>query len=64
MSTKDAVIKMIRKMPEDVSVLDIMAQWYVRQKIDEGLRQLDADQGVPHEQAVGRLRKWLADHPR
>lgn len=60
MSTKDAVIEMIRKMPDNVSVPDIMAELYVRQKIDEGLQQLDANQGVPHEEAVRRLHKWLA----
>jgi len=60
MSTKEAVIEMIRKMPDTVTVPDIMAELYVRQKIDEGLQQLDANEGVPHEEATQRLAKWLA----
>lgn len=60
MSTKDAVIEMIRRMPEDVSVPDIIAELYVRQKVDEGLRQLDANEGIPHEDAIRGLAKWLA----
>lgn len=58
-STRDAVIEMIRKMSPDASVSDIIAELYVRQKIDEGLRQLDAGEGIPHEQVVARLAKWL-----
>ena len=59
MSTKEAVIEMIKRMPEDASVPDIMEELYVRQKIDEGLRQLDAGEGVPHDEAKLRLGKWL-----
>jgi len=62
MSTKDAVIEMIRKMPEDVSVPDIMAELYVRQQIDEGLQQLDAGEGVPHEEVTETLIRCRADH--
>jgi hypothetical protein len=59
MSTKDAVIEMIRKMPDDATVPDIMAELYVRQKIDEGLQQLDANEGISHEEAKRSLAKWL-----
>jgi predicted transcriptional regulator len=59
MSTRDAVIEMIRRLPEDVSVPDIMAELYFRNKVDEGLRQLDAGQGVPHEEAKRQIAQWL-----
>jgi len=48
-TTKQAVIEMIQRRPEDASVEDIMAELYFRQKVDEGLRQLDAGEGVEHE---------------
>jgi predicted transcriptional regulator len=60
MTTKQAVLEMIEKLPEDISVEDIMAELYLRQKVDEGLRQLDAGQGIEHEEAVRRLGKWLS----
>jgi hypothetical protein len=60
MSTRDAVIEMIKKLPEDASVSDIMAELYFRQKVDEGLRQLDAGQGIPNADAVKQLSKWLS----
>lgn len=59
MSTKEAVIEIIRRMPDDATLPDIMEELYVRQKIDEGLRQLDAGEGIPHEEVERRLAKWL-----
>ena len=59
MSTKEAVLELIRRMPDDVTVPDIMAELYVRQKIDAGLRQLDAGEGIEHEEVKRRLSRWL-----
>jgi hypothetical protein len=60
MSRRDTVIEMIKRLPEDVSVSDIMEELYFRMKVDEGLRQLDAGQGVSHEEAKRRLAPWLS----
>lgn len=60
MSPKDAIIEMIREMPDDASVSDVMAELYVRRKIERGLAELDADMGVPHDEAKRRLAKWLS----
>ncbi len=58
-TTKQAVLEMIERLPDDSSVEDIMAELYFRQKVDEGLRQLDAGEGVEHEDAKRKLEKWL-----
>jgi predicted transcriptional regulator len=60
MTTKQAVLEMIERLPEDISVEDIMAELYFRQKVDEGLRQLDAGEGIEHEEVIRRLKKWLS----
>jgi hypothetical protein len=52
---KQTVIEMIERLPDDASVEDIMAELYFRQKVDEGLRQLDAGEGIEHEVARQRL---------
>jgi hypothetical protein len=57
---KDDVIELIRRLPEDVTLPDIMEELYVRQKIDRGLAQLDAGQALSTEEARQRLRRWLA----
>jgi predicted transcriptional regulator len=57
---KQNVIEMIERLPDDSSVEDIMAELYFRQKVDEGLRQLDEGEGIEHEEARRRLGKWLS----
>ena len=57
-STKQAVIEMIERLPDNTSVEDIMAELYFRRKVDEGLRQLDVGEGIDHEEAKQRLDKW------
>ena len=59
MTTKEAVIEIIQQMSDNATVSDIIAELYVRQKIDEGLKQLDANEGVPHEEVKRSLSKWL-----
>ena len=59
MTTKEAVIEMIRRLPDDATVADIMAELYFRQKVDVGLRQLDSAEGIEHEDAKKRLSSWL-----
>jgi predicted transcriptional regulator len=60
MTVKQSVLEMISKLPDDISVEDIMSELYFRQKVDEGLRQLDSGEGVEHEEAIERLGKWLS----
>lgn len=60
MSTKEAVIELIRRMPNDTTIQDIIVVLTVRQKVDEGLRELDEGRGVPHEVLRTRLARWLA----
>ena len=59
MSTKDAVIELIRRLPDAATVPDIIAELYFKQKVDDGLRQLDEGKGIPHDEAKKKLGKWL-----
>jgi|tagenome__1003787_1003787.scaffolds.fasta_scaffold20261107_2 predicted transcriptional regulator len=59
-TVKENVIDMIRRMPDDATVTDIMAELYVRQKIDAGLQQLDAGQTLSQEEVDQRLSQWLS----
>jgi hypothetical protein len=55
MSTKEAVIEMIRRLPDEATVEDIMTELTFRRSVEEGLQQLDAGQGVPHDEARRRF---------
>jgi len=60
MSTvKEEVIALIQQMPEDAKLTDIMAELYFRQKVDQGIKELDKGKGISHEKVKGRMKKWL-----
>ncbi|HEX4131289.1 MAG TPA: hypothetical protein VHZ24_14710 [Pirellulales bacterium] len=60
MTTKEIVIEMIRRLPDDATVDDIMEELYFRRKVNEGMRQLDAGHGVDHDEAKRQLGQWLS----
>jgi predicted transcriptional regulator len=57
---KEDVIAMIQQMPDNVSIVDIMAELYFRQKVNEGLAELDEGMGISHEEVKERIKKWLS----
>ena len=57
---KEQVIEMIRKLPEDSSVDDIMEELYFRLQVDAGLKELDEGKGIPHEEVKQRMSRWLS----
>jgi len=60
-SAKQAARELIEQLPESVSWNDLMHELYVKQKIEEGLKELDEGRAIPHEEVKRRL---LADPPK
>lgn len=58
-SLKDSVVSMVRDMPDDTTLDDIMAELYFKAQVDAGLKELDTGKGIPHEAVEKRLGKWL-----
>ena len=58
--TKEKVIELIRGLPDDITVDDIMEELYFKSQVDEGLAQLDRGEGIPHEDVEKRLSRWLS----
>ncbi len=56
---KQTVIQIIKSLPEDVTIDDIMAELYFKLQVDAGLKELDEGKGIPHEQIEKRMSKWL-----
>ncbi|HKZ57279.1 MAG TPA: hypothetical protein VJ024_06220 [Thermodesulfovibrionales bacterium] len=56
---KETVISMLKDMPENVSLEDIMEHLYVKQKILKGQKQLESGQFYTHEEAKEIMAKWL-----
>ena len=58
MSTiKESVISIVKDMPENSTLEDIMESLYVKQKILKGKKQLETGQFYTHEEARERLLK-------
>ena len=56
---KEQVVQMIKSMPGDVTVDDIMAELYFKLQVDAGLKELDEGKGIPHDQVKERMAKWI-----
>lgn len=60
---KEEIIDLIKHLPEDITLDDIMYHLYVRKKIMKGLEELEQGKGIPHElvmeNAKKRLEQWL-----
>jgi len=58
-TVKDKILEIIRRLPEDVTLQEIISTLQLHLKIDQGLREIEVGRGIPHEQARTRLQKWL-----
>ncbi len=59
MSTvKDEIRKLLDDLPDDVSFEDVQYHIYVRQKLAQGLKDLEEGRVVSQEEAERRLARW------
>ena len=60
---KEEIIDLIKKLPDDATIDDIMYHLYVKKKILAGIKEIEQGNKIPHEQvmenAKKRLEKWL-----
>lgn len=54
-NAKEAARQVIEHLPEQASWDDIMYELYVKQKIEEGLADIEAGRTIPHEQIKAEL---------
>ena len=59
-ATKEQVIELVKAMPDNVTVEDVMEELYFKLQVDQGLAQLDQGESIPHEEVERRLSKWLS----
>lgn len=56
---KEQVIKMVKSLPENITVDDVMAELYFKLQVDAGLKELDEGKCLSHEKVEKRMSKWL-----
>lgn len=58
-STKDAVIALIKSLPDNVTLEDIMYHLYVKEKILKGQKQLTEGHSYSQEEIEDQVEQWL-----
>lgn len=56
---KESVVNMVKGLPENVTLDEIMAEIYFKTQVDAGLAELDEGKGIPHEEVQKRMSRWL-----
>jgi len=56
---KDAILELLRDMPEDVDADELMYRLYLRQKLEASEGALEAGKVFSHEEVVQRSEEWL-----
>jgi hypothetical protein len=59
MTTKDKIISGIKKLPDSVTIDDILDQIMLVEKIEKGIEQSNKNQVVSDDELDKRLGKWL-----
>lgn len=59
MTTKDKIISGIKKLPDTVTIDDILDQIMLVEKIEKGIEQSNKNQVVSDDELDKRLGKWL-----
>ena len=58
-SFKEDIIEMIQRLPDHCTLEDIQYHLYVRQMVEEGLKDIEEGKTVTHEEAKRRMKEWL-----
>jgi predicted transcriptional regulator len=55
---KREAIELIQRLPEDVTIQDIMEQLYFKQQVDKGLRDVAEGRVISHQELKERIARW------
>ncbi len=56
---KENFIKMINKLPNNVTIDEIVYHTYVKSQIMKGKQQLQEGKGIPHSEIEAEIEQWL-----
>jgi predicted transcriptional regulator len=59
LSAKQATLRLVERMEDDVTFEDIIYELYVLEKIQRGMKDAEEGRVVSHEEAKQRLNRWL-----
>jgi len=59
MTSKEAILKAVQGLPDDITIDDAMDRLYLLYKIQKGIEEMDAGLGIPQKEVEESLREWL-----
>ncbi len=59
-ATKEQVIELVKSMPDDATVDDVIEELYFKLQVDQGLAELDRGESLSHDEVERRLSPWLS----
>ncbi|MEM1040994.1 MAG: hypothetical protein AAGI91_00030 [Bacteroidota bacterium] len=60
LSDKQASLRLIERLDEDVTFEDILYELYFLQKVERGLADVRAGRTVPHDEVREEFEQWLS----
>ena len=57
-SPKEQALQLIKKLPDDYSMDEIMAELYFRQQVEHGLKDVEEGRVYSHEQVKNMVLQW------
>jgi predicted transcriptional regulator len=61
MSNKEAVIEVVRELPDEASFEEIIEQITILAAIRRGEEAADAGRVIPHEEVKKRMARWISN---
>jgi predicted transcriptional regulator len=58
MTTKAEIIRMIQELPDDASMDDIYDQLFLLEKLEKGLRSMEAGEHYTPDEARAKVKEW------
>ncbi len=55
---KKEAIDLIQRLPEESTLSDIIEELFFKQQVDEGLREVEDNRVVSHQEFKERLKQW------
>lgn len=57
-NVRDRVLQAVETMPSDITFEEVLERIYMLQKIERGRQQIAAGEGIPHDEAKRRMKRW------
>ncbi len=60
-AVKVIVEEILEQLPEEATLEEVQYRLYVRQKIEQGLADVEAGRVISHDEVKRRAQKWLSE---